>query len=362
MKVRLIGALAALSLAAVSVSGCAQQTDTATPTPVDFKACMVSNGNGFSDGGASQLAYFGLQQAQAEFGPAISVVQMSSDATPAGVLRAAKRLVSRGCNLIFAVQDTYSSLATLANGNPKVRFVEIDPAETGADIQPTPNQNLNHLIFDSRVAYLQAGYLAASKSKTGRVAVIAASGSAATLDATWYFRQGIHQFNQATGASVEIVNAPRAEYSSWKLVSPNLSTKALARVAERAAQDGADVFFPMGVNGLVVAQVAMAHAGLIIGSDTDWARQPRYDSVKSAVLASVTKPLAAAVVDQVAQAMGLQTATPDPTVSRTDVTNFTATLTDEGAVSYDGVNDALKRLASDYLAGKLSVVEAPATF
>lgn len=362
MKIRLIGALAAVSFAALSVTGCAEQIETATPTPVDYKACMVSNNSGFTDGGASQTSFFGLQQAQAQFGTAISVVQLRSDADASRALWAAKRLVSRGCKLIFAVQDTYSSLAPLANGNPDVRFVEIDPSATGGMIQPTPNQNLNHLIFDSRVAYLQAGYLAAAKSVTGKVAIIGATGKAAYWSAIWYFRQGIHQYNDATGKLVEIVNAPQAEVQSWNLLQQNASPSAVKRATRRALAAGADVFFPMGVNGLAVAQVAAENRALVIGSESDWVNQPRYATVKSAVLASVTKPYARAVVDQVAQGMGLQTATPDPTVSRTDVTNFTATLTEEAGVSYNGVGDDLKRLGEDYLAGKLNVVEPPAIY
>jgi basic membrane protein A and related proteins len=362
MKIRLIGVLAALSLAAISLSACAEQIDTATPTPVDFKACMISNTASFSDGGASQSSYFGLQQAQAQFGPAISVVQLKSDSDASRTLWGAKLLVSRGCNLIFAVQDNYSALATLANGNPKVRFVEIDPSASGGMIQPTPNQNLNHLIFDSRAAYLEAGYLAAAKSMTGKVAIIGAAGKAAYWSAIWYFRQGIHQFNEATGKSVQIVNAQQADLPSWTLLPANSLAPAVKRATRQALSHGADVLFPMGVNGLAVAQVALENHALVIGSDSDWAAQDRYATVKSAILASVTKPLAQAVVDQVAQAMGLATATPDPTVTRTDVTNFTATLTDEAGVSYEGTGEALKRLAESYLAGKLDVVEAPAVY
>jgi len=362
MKIRLIGALAALTFAALSVTGCAEQIETATPTPVDYKACMVSNNGGFTDGGASQTSFFGLQQAQAQFGTAISVVQLRSDSDASRPLWAAKRLVSRGCKLIFAVQDTYSSLATLANGNPDIRFVELDPTATSGTIQPTPNQNLNHVAFDSRVAYLQAGYLAAAKSETGKVAVIGASGKAAYWSAIWYFRQGIHQYNSATGKLVEIVNAPQAEVQSWNLLPQNATPDAVKRATRKALSAGADVFFPMGVNGLAVAQVAAENGGFVIGSDSDWAAQPRYSTVKSAILASVTKPFAQAVVDEVAQGMGLQTATPDPTVSRTDLTVISAALTEEAGVSFRGVGDDLKRLGEDYLAGKLNVVEPPAIY
>lgn len=362
MKIRLIGALAALTLAALSAAGCAEQIDTATPTPVDYKACMISNNAGFSDGGASQTSYFGLQQAQAQFGPAISVVQLKSDSDASRTLWGAKLLVSRGCNLIFAVQDNYSALATLANGNPNVRFVEIDSSPAGGMIQPTPNQNLNHLVFDSRAAYLEAGYLAAAKSQTGKVAIIGAVGKSTSLSAIWYFRQGIHQYNEATGKVVEIVNAQQADTSSWTLMSANSLAPAVKRATRQALLAGADVLFPMGVNGLAVAQVAQENHALVIGSDSDWAAQDRYASVKTAILASVTKPLAQAVVTEVAQGMGLATATPDPTVSRTDVTNFTAVLTDEAGVSYNGVGEALKRLGESYLAGKLDVVEAPAIY
>jgi basic membrane lipoprotein Med (substrate-binding protein (PBP1-ABC) superfamily) len=59
-----IGALVAVGM----LSGCTPEVVSATPTPVDYKACMLSDVGGFSDGGLNQSAYYALQQAKVQFG------------------------------------------------------------------------------------------------------------------------------------------------------------------------------------------------------------------------------------------------------------------------------------------------------
>ncbi|MEY2945708.1 MAG: hypothetical protein RL243_460, partial [Actinomycetota bacterium] len=312
MKLRVFAALAGLTAVVLGTSGCAPSVSSATPTPVDFKACMVSSPAGFNDGGISEDAYYGLLQSRAQYGVATSALQLAVGGDSYQVIRAAKKLVSRGCNLIFAVGDRYSQLATLANGNPKVQFVELDPRPVTADTQPTPNHNLLRIVYDYRVAYLQAGYLAAALSKSGSVGIIGASGDPTVADEIWYFRQGVYQYAEKVSKLVGIVGAQGAEPSGWKLLPAGASASQLRARANQVMAAGADVILPIGVDAVPVAQVALAAKKLVIGSDSDWATQKRFEIVKDAILASVTKAVSQTVAQQVAAAMGVLSPSPTP--------------------------------------------------
>ena len=252
---------------------------------------------------------------------------------------------------------TTPQLATLANGNPKIQFVELDPRPVTVDTQPTPNHNLLHIVYDYRVAYLQAGYLAAALAESGSVGVIGAAGDPTVEDEIWYFRQGVDQYAEKISKLVGIVGAQGAESSSWKLLPAGATASQLRKRATQVIAAGADVILPIGVNALPVAQVALADKKLVIGTDSDWAQQERYSIVKDAVLASVTKAVSQTVVDQVAKAMGVSAPSPSPAAAYSPVLRLDAVLTPEAGVSYRGIAADLTRLAQDYLAGNTTVVE-----
>jgi basic membrane protein A len=353
---RVLRAASALAVAAALLTGCTENFASATPTPVDFKACLISEGTSFTDGGASQLAYYGLLQSQAQFGTPTSAVELTDGAKASAIARAGRKLVSRGCRLVIGMGDrAASALAPLANGNPNVRFAALG-YQSPLDAGSLQGQNLDPISFDARVAYLQAGYLAAAKSATGKVAVIAASGDASMLTDLWYFRQGVFQYREASGVTVGILGAAQADPETWTMLPPNATIGQLRRVTRQFLAQGADVVVPLGVNGLVVAQQALAESKLVIGSDSDWSTQSRFQAVAPAVLASVVLPISGAVADEVGKTM----ATNSSSAGFPTVTTYSAALTDEGAVRWgDGVASALSKLASDYASGKIVIAPMP---
>jgi len=365
MNPRVIGVLAMAVAAVVGLTGCTANIETATPTPVAFKACMVSGPDGFNDGEINQDAYYGLLQAEAQYGVSTSALQLKAGSSSYQTFRAARKLVSRGCNLVFTVAGVRGQLATLANGNPKVRFVELEPRASQSNSQQVPNGNLTDIAYDTRVAFLQAGYLAASKAASGKVAVIGSTDDSTVESEIWYFRQGVYQYAERAGKLVQILGAQQAEPATWKLLPSDVSANLLRSRTRQLIAAGADVLVPIGVNGLVVAQIAQASQKYVIGGGSDWSVSQRYSSVRDAVLASVPKPYSQAVVDQVAQSLGLQSASPAPSSSAAAsgatgsswFVSLTATLTPEGKISFGGVAQALEQLASDYLTGRSTVVE-----
>lgn len=357
MKLRVLGILASALLASSALSGCTETVETATPTSVAMKACMVSSPAGFNDGAVNQDAFYGLLQSEAQYGVSTSQIELESTASSYDTFRAARKLVSRGCGLVFTIGGFRHQLATLANGNPDVKFVELESAKVGASSQPVQNQNLTDINYDSRVAFLQAGYLAASKSTTGKVAVLGVAGDPVAENEIWYFRQGVYQYAEQTGHLVQILGAQQAEPASWKLFANYPEVDTLKTRTQQLITAGADVLLPVGVNGLVVAQVAQTNGKLVIGSGSDWANTARYSTVQDVILASVKEPYAQVVVDQVAQVLGTVTPSPEPTANSQRLVSLPASLTDEGSISFGGVGQALTKLGADFMAGKSSVVE-----
>lgn len=361
MKLRLVGAAAAAGLVASALTGCSSVVENATPTPVDFKACLVTTAAGVNDGARNQLAYFALQQATVQFGSAMSIVQPKVDSAEA-VTRAGIKLVSRGCNLVFAIGSyATAGLLPLAQGNPKRYFRALDTGPSAGGLTAPPARNLWTMPLDIRSAYLQAGYLAAASSNTGTVAIIAGSSDPQVVDAIWYFRQGVYQFSAKTSKLITILGADRAEPGNWKFISQDTPPGSLMVKTKALAAAGADVILPLGINYLPVVQAAAQAGAKVIGADADWAKQARFATVKSAILASVVKPVGDDLLVDVENAMTL--AGFDGTGDANRASPQEVTLTSEADVAWPaGLAGTLNQLATDYADGKLTVIEEPARY
>jgi basic membrane protein A and related proteins len=306
-----VGAVAAVGM----LAGCAPEVVSATPTPVDYKACMLSSVGGFSDGGINQAAYFGLQQAKVEFGVQISQAETAATDSPAKIQSLINKLVSRKCNTVFGI-GIYAGTALLnaAQLNPDVNFVQLDArGELQVPVQP---ENLTRIAFDTDSAYFQAGYLAAEKSQKHIVGVLGASDSVAAKRAIWYFRQGVNYYAADSGVKVELLGAESTTVSSWKLISSAASGQWVKDNVGALTALGADVILPIGIDGLAAAQEAAKTSGVsVIGSDSDWFKQPKFESVKSVILASVQKLIGEQVLNAIgANAPGAQISpSPSPT-------------------------------------------------
>ena len=317
-----VGAIAAVSM----LSGCTPEVVSATPTPVDYKACMLSSVGGFTDGGVNQEAYFALQQAKVQFGVRISQAETAATDSPAKIQSLINKLVSRQCNLVFGIgMASGDALLSAAQKNPDVEFVQLDArGELQVPVQP---ENLTRVAFDTDSAYFQAGYLAAEKSQQHVVGVLGASDSSAAKRAIWYFRQGVNYYSADSGVKVELVGAESNKVSSWRLISSAASSQWVKDNVGALTALGADVILPIGIDGLAASQEASKTEGVsVIGSDSDWFKQPKFESVKPVILASVQKLIGEQVLTTIAvHVPGIQVS-PSPS----------PTSTDEAAATVDG--------------------------
>lgn len=361
MRFGVLRVAATMALASVSLSGCSQEVSSATPTPVDFKACLISSPAGFADSGVNAQARYGLMQSLAEFGESISSVELSPGDSDAAVRRAGRKLVARNCRLVIGVgASSATSLIPLANGNPSIRFAVLgfEGKVGGGEIF---GSNFDAVTFNSKLALMQAGYLAAARSQSAVVGVIARAGVAGVRQQVWYFKQGVALFNQQTGSMVRVQNAEGDNPRVWNYLSVDAPESQLAALTQTTIESGADVILPLGVEGSTVATLSAGAKRFVIGTDADWANEVAYGSVKESVLASIVRPVSQAVINEVARSMGGAVASPTPsTIDSYTQLEYNSVLTSEAGVSWgDGVAGEVGRLAQQFSAGTLKYLDYP---
>jgi basic membrane protein A len=143
------------------------------PAAVALKACEVTDVGGVDDKGFNQSAYAGLQQAEAELGAEIDLLESASDADYAPNINA---FVEKGCDVIVTVGFLLGgATAEAAMANPDQQFAIID--SDANDDNGTPDdfaddknlENVRALNFSTDEPSFIAGYLAAGMSETGKV-------------------------------------------------------------------------------------------------------------------------------------------------------------------------------------------------
>jgi basic membrane protein A len=319
MKLRLAKLAVVLWAAALVASGCSSNLVSATPTPVAYKACMSVSPAGLSDGGLNQNAYFGLQQAAVQYGVGISATEASETPSVGDYEHRIQRLIKRGCNLVFAVGGNQNAAVyTKARANPRVSFVLVDqpPYVLKTAMRSTANSNVQSLTYDPTIPAFQAGYLAAAHSTAKVVGVLAGASDKVAQAQVWYFMQGVERYNlDNPDAEVLVVGASGSNPANWWTLPESASPKSVKLWVGHLLALGADVVFPVGVNGLAAAQqVALTQGAVVIGSNSDWFSEPRYSTVKNVILASVHKVVSQDVANLVgahfAQSQSTATASP----------------------------------------------------
>ena len=136
-------------------------------------ACEVTDVGGVDDKGFNQSAYAGLQQAEAELGAEIDLLESASDADYAPNINA---FVEKGCDVIVTVGFLLGgATAEAAMANPDQQFAIID--SDANDDNGTPDdfaddknlENVRALNFSTDEPSFIAGYLAAGMTETGKV-------------------------------------------------------------------------------------------------------------------------------------------------------------------------------------------------
>ncbi|BDS48649.1 BMP family ABC transporter substrate-binding protein [Rhodoluna sp. KAS3] len=303
MNNNILKGLALASVSALTLAGCAAAPAEPSAEPVDFKACMVSDQGGFDDGSFNEEAYNGLKKAIAVLGVQSAEAQSASDADFQPNVDA---MVAEGCDLVVNVGFALGAATDKASAaNPDVNFALVDEKLVNADFSYRPVDNVKPLLFDTAEAAFLAGYVAAATTQTGKVATFGGANYPSVTIFMDGFKQGVAYYNEAKGTSVEVLGAEGDDRSKWTMTGDFQDVAKGKTVSANFIKQGADIILPVaGPVGLGAGQAALDAEGVyVIGVDTDWYTNPKFDEFKSLILTSIQKNMSVAIFETIEEAL-----------------------------------------------------------
>jgi len=286
-------AVAAFSLVA---SACGGNSDTATEETTATEAaagegilaCQVTDTGGVDDKGFNQIAYKGLQDAEAQLGVSIDVLESTSDADYQPNLQ---NFADKGCNIIVTVGFLLGDATrAAAEANPGISYAIVDSA-----FDP-PIENARGLLFATDQSSFLAGFIAASLTKSG---IVGTYGGIKIPPVTRFmdgFVKGVNYHNKLKGTSVKVLGW-NIETQEGTFAGNFESLDDGKNIAKSQADEGADIIFPVaGPVGIGSAKLAKETAGKvrIIGVDVDMSKSNPDDA--EVYIGSVLENIDAAVL------------------------------------------------------------------
>lgn len=311
LRTAAIAAIAALALtacgsapsgtpSAASTSGTTESGTAATPsaTPINFKACIVSDAGGFDDKSFNQLSFQGVKKATTDLGAQFASAQSNAATDYAPNLQA---MATENCNLIFAVGFNLSAdTVTSALANPKLEYALIDDAADNNQDGKTDAPNIKPILYDTAQAAFLAGYLAAGYSKVGKVGTFGGQPYPTVTIFMDGFLQGVKYYNQQKSKNVQVVGWDGKNGLFTGGFDANDTAKG---VAQQLIDQGVDVILPVGGPIYQSALAAIQDSGkdiAMIGVDADqYVTDPNVDSV---ILTSIEKKMDTSSYDTVTAA------------------------------------------------------------
>jgi basic membrane protein A and related proteins len=305
----LAGAL--ISAAALTLTSCAEAPGTgassaapsapasapsasASGAGAAFKACMISDTNGFDDKSFNQTSFKGMTDAKAELGLQTAQVQSRAASDYAKNIQS---MVDANCNIIVTVgfllgDDTLAA----AKKNPDIKFAIVDNNDPKTYPAVT---NLKPLIFNTAQSSFLAGYLAAGMTKTKKVGTF---GGAKIPTVTVFmdgYSQGVDYYNKQKSADVQVLGWDAAKQDG-QFTGDFTDTKGGQRTAQGLISQGADIVFPVaGSAGLGALQAAKASGGKVNGIWVDTDGCVSAEQYCSNIITSVYKGMDVAVHDAI---------------------------------------------------------------
>jgi basic membrane protein A and related proteins len=289
--------------AAAPADSAAAPADSAAPAEGgEFKACEVTDTGGIDDKGFNQIAYAGLQQAEAELGAKIANLESASDADYAPNIQA---MIDQKCNVIITVGFLLDGASVeAAKANPEQQFGIVDSG--GMDNNGTPDDfaddkaiaNLRSILFSVGEPSFVAGYIAAGMTKTGKVGTYGGINIPPVVAFMDGFLKGVNHYNEVKGTKVEVLGWDGKD-GAFAGNFQNLDDG--KKIAQSQVDAGADIVFPVaGPVGLGSSALALELGPeklSIIGVDLDMYESN--DKEKSVYLTSVLKNIDVAVFDTI---------------------------------------------------------------
>ncbi len=239
----------------------------ASPSAAGFKAAMVLPGI-ITDKAWNQAGYTGLEGIKSKLGAETAYVEKVGQADQAEALSDFAR---RGFNLVYAHGGQFDAAAKqVAAQFPKTFFVVVNGSATAPNVASLRLDNL-------QVSYL-CGILAASVTKTGKLAYIAGQEFLATQEELRGFTLGAKSVKPA-------IEVKHTFTGDW-----NDAAKAKEAV-DALVSAGADVVYPWLDNAAPTAlQTAEEKGAYTIGNTVD-----QYDITPKSILTSAVKRIDLAI-------------------------------------------------------------------
>ena len=194
---RRVSVAAGLLALAGLLSGCSTLPADSKIEPVDYRACLVTDGAA-NLVGINDSSLYSLNQAVVTFGIQKTVVESN----PAKFENTIKRLVKAKCNLISVVGSRFeASLTNFVAANPQTHFLFTTDG-SDSKILRSDLDNLAVYRLDVYEAGLLAGHLAASFSENRELAVVC--GNSVNLRYLAGVRAGVAAFDSESSLTTRV--------------------------------------------------------------------------------------------------------------------------------------------------------------
>ena len=297
---------------AIFVAACAEEEpdtdagggggDSGESEDVDFLACQVTDTGGVDDKSFNQTAYKGLEDAEAEFGIEIQVLESQS---PNDFEPNINSFIQQECDLIVTVGFLLGdATAAAAEANPDQNFAIVDvdffDPEAGEDIT---FDNVQELTFGTDQAAFLAGYLSAGMSESGKLGTFGGINIPPVTIFMSGFQEGMEHFNEENGGEVELEGWDNANPEGGLFTGDFENQDNGRNVTENLLGEGADIVMPVaGPVGLgAAAAVQDSGEGALVWVDTDGCVSA--EEFCDLFLTSVMKNMDVAVFDSIEAAI-----------------------------------------------------------
>jgi basic membrane protein A len=285
-----LSGFAVLAASALVLTGCAAAPESdPTVTPVDFKACAVSDEGSWNDKSFNESVYNGLKQAKVELG--VQTADAES-ATAEAFAPNLQTMIDANCDVTIAVGfNLVAAVNEAAKANPTVNFVTVDGWSEG-------NANLKPINYKMNESSYLAGYLAAAYSTTKVVGTYGGMKIDAVTDFMNGFYYGAKKYEAETGTAVKVLGWDPAKKAGDFMgdFAPNSAVS--KTIAAGQIQNGADVIMPVAGEQLGALSEAIKESAknvVMLGVDSDRAlNSPEYAPL---LLTSVEKRMTKAVFE-----------------------------------------------------------------
>ncbi|MFW0180310.1 BMP family lipoprotein [Rothia sp. P5766] len=287
-----------LGISALLLAGCGsapEEFSKASGDNKDYLGCIVSDSGGFNDKSFNQNSYKGLTDAVSQYGIQEKKAQSSAETDYAPNLN---EMVQAGCKLTVTVgYGLADATKEAAEANSDLHFTIVDDNSIELD-------NVRPIVFDTAQAAFQAGYLAASQTKTGKVATY---GGAQFPTVTIFmdgFAQGVKYYNEQKGTKVEVLGWNTENQSGTFTGDFEDATKGKTNT-QNFLDQGADIILPVagpvGAGTLeAVKEYNAAHADApasVVWVDADgYETNPDFQDI---ILTSIMKKMDEAITETI---------------------------------------------------------------